>query len=67
MAYWENAQTPILASVENIEKYVLAALANHNYLRQISNAIYNPHGFVMVQLITWKSETMSTEFTVLRI
>ena len=43
--------TPILARVENIEKYVLATLTIHNfnsYLPQTSNAVYNPYGFVMV-------------------
>ena len=37
---------PIRASVENVERYVLAAMALHNYLRQTNNASYTPNGFV---------------------
>ena len=39
-------QKPIRASVENAEKYVLACLALHNYLRLTDNAHYTPAGFI---------------------
>ena len=40
---WRIFNTPIHASVENIESYVRAL---HNYLRQTDNASYCPYGFV---------------------
>ena len=40
---WRVFRGPI---VENVEKYVLAALCLHNYLRQTDNASYCPSGFV---------------------
>ena len=43
---WRMFSTPIKASVSNTEKYVLACLALHNYLRQTNNAVYTPTGFV---------------------
>ena len=39
-------QKPIRTSVENVEKYVLACLALHNYLRLTDNAHYTPAGFI---------------------
>ena len=39
-------QKPIRASVENVEKFVLACLALHNYLRLTDNAHYTPAGFI---------------------
>ena len=33
-------------SVDNVERYVLAALCLHNYLRQTDNASYCPAGFI---------------------
>ena len=39
-------QKPIRASVENTERYVLACLALHNYLRLTDNAHYTPAGFI---------------------
>ena len=38
--------TPIRASVENAEKYVLACFALNNYLRKTNNATYTPSGFM---------------------
>ena len=46
VARWRIFLTPIRGSVENVEKYVLACLALHNYLRQTNNASYTPSGFV---------------------
>lgn len=46
VARWRLFNTPINASVENIEKYVKAALVLHNYLRLTENATYCPVGFV---------------------
>ena len=43
---WRFYRTPITASVENAESYVLATLALHNYLRLTDNATYTPKGFV---------------------
>ena len=45
VARWRIFLTSIRASVENVEKYVLACLALHNYLRQTSKAPYTPNGF----------------------
>ena len=46
VARWRLYRTPIIASVENAESYVLATLALHNYLRLTDNATYTPKGFV---------------------
>ena len=46
VARWRIFNTPIIASVENAEKYVLATLALHNYLRLTDNATYTPSGFI---------------------
>ena len=43
---WRLYCTPIIASVENAESYVLATLALHNYLRLTDIATYTPKGFV---------------------
>ena len=39
-------QKPIRASVENVEKYVLACLALHNFLHLTDDAHYTPAGFI---------------------
>ena len=39
-------QRPIESTSERVEKYILATLALHNYLRQKDNACYTPAGFV---------------------
>ena len=41
----QNFLHTIKASVENVEKYTLACLALHNYLRLTNNATYCPFGF----------------------
>ena len=38
--------TPIRASVEHVEEYVLASLAPHKYLGKTNKASYTPTGFV---------------------
>ena len=43
---WRIFHRPIRATVEHVGRYVLAALALHNYLRQTSAASYTPNGFV---------------------
>jgi len=45
VARWRLLNTPINANVENIEKYVLAIIVLHNYLRLTENASYCPDGF----------------------
>ena len=44
-ACWRIFYTPIRAKVENVENFVLACLALHNYLRLTDNASYCPSGF----------------------
>ena len=46
VARWRIFNVPINASVENIERYVNAAIVLHNYLRQTENATYCPLGFI---------------------
>ena len=46
---WRIYSRPIKASVENVEKYVLATISLHNYLQQTSNASYCPTGYVDVE------------------
>ena len=45
-ARWKIQGRPIKATVENVERYFLAIIALHNYLRQTENASYLPTGFV---------------------
>lgn len=45
-ARWRIFQKPIRSSVENAERYTLACLGLHNYLRLTDNATYCPEGFV---------------------
>ena len=44
--HWRIFHNPIRANIENIEKYVLACLCFHNYLKLTHNAFYCPAGFV---------------------
>ena len=44
-ARWRIFHKPIRATVGNAEKYTLACLALHNYLRLTDNACYTPAGF----------------------
>ena len=43
---WRIFNTPIIATVDNIQRYVKTAIVLHNYLRQTQNAIYCPAGFI---------------------
>jgi len=45
-ARWRLFSRPIRATVENVERYVWAAVCLHNYLRLTENASYTPAGFV---------------------
>ena len=45
-ARWRIFSTPIQASVLNAERYTLACIALHNYLRQTNNPSYCPNSFV---------------------
>ena len=45
-ARWRIFNHPIKESVENTERYVMACLCLHNYLRQTENSFYTPQGFV---------------------
>ena len=42
VARWRIFSKPIRASIQNTERYVLACLALHNYLRKTNNASYTP-------------------------
>ena len=54
IARWSIFSHPIKASVQNTEKYVIACLCLHNYLRQTENSLYTPQGFVDVELADGK-------------
>ena len=43
---WRIFQKPIRVTASNVEKYTMACLALHNYLRQRENAFYSPSGFI---------------------
>ena len=45
-ARWRLFHKPIRSTVANAEKYTLACVALHNYLRLTDNAAYCPAGFV---------------------
>ena len=45
-ARWRIFQKPIRGTVANVERYILACLALHNYLRLTDNAHYSPVGFI---------------------
>ena len=45
-SHWRIFQKPIRATVSNVEKYTMACLVLHNYLRQRENAFYSPSGFI---------------------
>ena len=46
VARWRIFNTPINATIENAESYVLATMALHSYLRLTDNAFYTPQDFV---------------------
>ena len=48
-ARWRIYHSPIIASIENAESYVLATIALHKYLRLTDNAVYTPVRFVDLQ------------------
>ena len=43
---WRIFRNAIQASVENVQRYIMACVCLHNYLRQTDNAHYIPMGFV---------------------
>lgn len=45
-ARWRIFQMPIRRTVANVERYKLACLVLHNYLRLTDNAHYSPVGFI---------------------
>ena len=45
VARWRIFQRPIEGIPERVEKYILATIVLHNYLRQTDNACYTPAGF----------------------
>ena len=51
-ARWRIYHSPIIASIENAEGYVLATITLHNYLRLTDNAVYTPVGFVDSQALS---------------
>ena len=70
---WRIFRGPIRASTQNVEHYVLAAMALHNYLRQTDNAGYCPTGFVDSEDSTgkikegeWRSIVRNDAFTPLK-
>ena len=61
-ARWRIFHKPIKASTTNVERYVLACMTLHNYLRQTDNAFYSPTGFTdsddgsgVIRLGEWRS------------
>ena len=44
-ARWRTCRQPNKVKVENAEKYAVAAIALHNYLRMTNNASYSPTVF----------------------
>lgn len=46
---WQIFHKPIQGSAENVERYTLACLALHNYLRPIGNTMYTPDGFAALE------------------
>ena len=63
-ARWRIFSHPIKASVQNTERYVMACLCLHNFLRQTENSLYTPQGFVDVESADgklkegeWRSQT----------
>ena len=54
IARWRIFSHPIKALVQNRERYVMACLCFHNYLRQTENSLYTPQGFVDVELADGK-------------
>ena len=42
---WRIFQKPVRATVIKVEKYTIACVALHSYLRQTENALYSPSGF----------------------
>ena len=45
-ARWRIFQQPFKAKVENAEKYDVATIALHNYLRMTNSASYSPTSFI---------------------
>ena len=43
---WRILRQPIKTFSEKVEKYTLAAIAEHNYLQQTDTASYTPSGFI---------------------
>ena len=43
---WWILYKPIKAPIENCERYTLACMTLHNFLRQIDSAYYSPEGFI---------------------
>ena len=72
-ARWRILLSPIRASVKNVEKYVCACLALHNYLRQTCNANYTPNGFIdsesgdgTIKPGEWRAANPTTSFQPIR-
>ena len=53
---WCIFRQPIEASPEKVEKYTLAAIAQHNYLRQTDTASYTPSGSLIRKIRLAKSK-----------
>ena len=58
---WKIYHSSIIASIKNIESYVLSTIALHNYLRLTDNAAYTPVGFADSQ--TSSGEIRSSEWS----
>ena len=42
----ENVHRPIIAGIEQVEGFTMAAVYLHNFIRLVDNANYLPNGFV---------------------
>ena len=68
-ARWRILLKTIRSSVQNAQRYVLACMALHNYLRQTNTAHYCPNGFsdsedgsVTIKPGDWRSLVFSSSF-----
>ena len=59
MARWRVSQSPIDATLEKVEKIVLACIVARNYLHQADSARYTPSGFQIARTQLAQLKTVS--------